>query len=155
MMGLKINRLNSYQHCPEDETINEGIEIGMHGGQSTSFSFEPSTPSKKRHSQLLFIFVAAISVGIGWFASVDLFSSRRHGSQKMHGDGGSASQQSGNDLDDTDGTDNHIGRIPDLIWSHEFDGDQVDMTKWTFVNGNGCDVGLCGWGKFEQRCFVS
>jgi len=88
------------------------------------------------------------------FASGDLFSSRRHGSQQMHGDGGSASQQSGNDLDDTDGTDIDIGRIPDLIWSDEFDGDQVDTTKWTFVNGNGRDVGLCGWGEFEQRCLV-
>ena len=131
-----MNRLNSYQHCPEDETINAGIEIGMHGGHGTSFSLEPSTPSKKRHSQLLFIFVAAISVGIGWFASGDLFSSRRHCSHQAHGDGGSAIQQTGNDLDGTNGADNDIGRIPGLIWSDEFDGDQVDTTKWTFVNGN-------------------
>ena len=37
---------------------------------------------------------------------------------------------------------------PTLIWSDEFDGDAVDLSKWTFVNGNGCDVGLCGWGEY-------
>lgn len=40
-----------------------------------------------------------------------------------------------------------IDGIPKLIWSDEFDGDSLDLTKWSFVNGNGCDVGLCGWGK--------
>ena len=37
--------------------------------------------------------------------------------------------------------------IPNLIWSDEFDGDTLDLSKWTYVNGNGCDVGLCGWGE--------
>ena len=37
--------------------------------------------------------------------------------------------------------------IPNLIWSDEFDGDSLDLSKWTYVNGNGCDVGLCGWGE--------
>jgi hypothetical protein len=135
---MSPNRLYSYQHCPEDETLNEGIEIGVHGGQSTSSSFELSNPRKKDRPQLLLIFVATLSVGIGWFASGGRFSTMKH---------------QDNDLDETNGDDKDMDRIPDLIWSDEFDGDQVDMTKWTFVNGNGCDVGLCGWGEFGQMCF--
>ena len=42
---------------------------------------------------------------------------------------------------------NNINIIPNLIWSDEFDGDTLDLSKWTYVNGNGCDVGLCGWGE--------
>lgn len=45
--------------------------------------------------------------------------------------------------------------IPNLIWSDEFDGKLIDLTKWSFVNGNGCDVGLCGWGKkLFQSCWI-
>ena len=152
-MSPDINRLYSYQHCPEDEALNDGIEIGAHGGQSTtSFSFESSNPRKDR-SQLLFIFAATLSVGIGWFASGGLFSSRRRRSHQKHGDRGSTMQHQDTHLDETNGDDKDAGRIPDLIWSDEFDGDHVDMTKWTFVNGNGCDVGLCGWGEFERENF--
>ncbi|KAL9182810.1 hypothetical protein ACHAXT_004089 [Thalassiosira profunda] len=43
---------------------------------------------------------------------------------------------------------------PTLIWSDEFDGDAVDLSKWTFVNGNGCDVGLCGWGNNELEWYT-
>ncbi|MBK8806024.1 MAG: glycoside hydrolase family 16 protein [Bacteroidales bacterium] len=36
-----------------------------------------------------------------------------------------------------------------LVWSDEFDGTEVDASKWTFQTGNGCP-NLCGWGKLEN-----
>jgi hypothetical protein len=147
------DRLNSYQHSPEDERLNEGIEIGMHERQSNSFIIELPTPINKRQSQLLFIFVVTASVGITWFASNGLLSARRRGSHQITEDGGFSDKRLDSDLDSTKDADDDIGRIPDLIWSDEFNGDQIDMTKWTFVNGNGCDFGLCGWGEFRQMIF--
>ena len=38
-----------------------------------------------------------------------------------------------------------------LIWSDEFDGDSIDLGKWTFVNEDGCQFGLCGWGKCSMN----
>ncbi|KAL3809497.1 hypothetical protein ACHAXA_009733 [Cyclostephanos tholiformis] len=157
MVGLYIyDRLNSYQHCPEDERLNEGIEIGMHGRQSNSFIIELPTPREKRPSLLLFIFVITASFCIAWFISDGLLSTRRRGSHQSNGDGDSIVKKPDSDLDGTEVADEdvNIGRIPDLIWGDEFNGDQVDMTKWTFINGNGCDVGLCGWGNNELELYT-
>lgn len=56
------------------------------------------------------------------------------------------------------GCDNSVDQqIPDaeatpdgwtLIWSDEFDGDAVDLDKWTLQLGDGCPD-LCGWGNGE------
>jgi beta-glucanase (GH16 family) len=44
----------------------------------------------------------------------------------------------------------------ELVWSDEFDGNQVDETKWTFDLGDGCDISenLCGWGNNELQYYT-
>ena len=41
------------------------------------------------------------------------------------------------------------------IWQDEFDGDAVDETKWQFVEGDGCDQDLCGWGNGEEQWYLA
>ena len=41
-----------------------------------------------------------------------------------------------------------------LVWAEEFDGDQVDTTSWSFQLGDGCDIGLCGWGNNELQLYT-
>jgi beta-glucanase (GH16 family) len=46
--------------------------------------------------------------------------------------------------------------LPDcvLVWSDEFDGTEVDLSKWTFQIGDGTDVGLPpGWGNNELQYY--
>ncbi len=41
-----------------------------------------------------------------------------------------------------------------LVWSDEFDGSAVDLTKWTFQLGDGSEVGLPGgWGNNELQWY--
>ena len=40
-----------------------------------------------------------------------------------------------------------------LIWSDEFDSDQVDQNKWDFQNGTGSEFGLWGWGNGESQYY--
>ncbi len=40
-----------------------------------------------------------------------------------------------------------------LIWSDEFDGDELNLDNWTHEIGNGCDQGLCGWGNNELQSY--
>lgn len=42
-----------------------------------------------------------------------------------------------------------------LVWNDEFDGDRVDTSKWTFQVGDGCDIGLCGWGNNELQYYTT
>lgn len=47
--------------------------------------------------------------------------------------------------------------LPDnlsLVWSDEFDGDLIDLDKWTFEIGDGCDRGICGWGNQELQYYT-
>lgn len=48
-------------------------------------------------------------------------------------------------------------QCPDLIWSDEFDGSDLDDTKWTPMVGNGCEYGVdvCGWGNNEWQTYTS
>lgn len=41
-----------------------------------------------------------------------------------------------------------------LVWNDEFDGPDVDESKWTFQNGDGCDINLCGWGNNELQWYL-
>lgn len=42
-----------------------------------------------------------------------------------------------------------------LVWSDEFDGTEVDTTKWTFQRGDGSEVGLpSGWGNNELQYYT-
>ena len=40
-----------------------------------------------------------------------------------------------------------------LVWSDEFDGTELDLSKWTPQIGDGCDIGLCGWGNSELQYY--
>ena len=43
----------------------------------------------------------------------------------------------------------------ELVWSDEFDGTEVDLTKWTFQLGDGSEVGLPGgWGNNELQYYT-
>lgn len=44
-----------------------------------------------------------------------------------------------------------------LVWSDEFDGNEIDTTKWSFDLGDGCQLGenLCGWGNNELQYYTS
>lgn len=39
------------------------------------------------------------------------------------------------------------------FWNDEFNGAQLDLTKWQFVEGDGCSRGLCGWGNNEEQWY--
>jgi beta-glucanase (GH16 family) len=41
-----------------------------------------------------------------------------------------------------------------LVWSDEFDGDDLDLTKWEVQLGDGCDLGICGWGNGEFQSYT-
>ena len=40
---------------------------------------------------------------------------------------------------------------PTLIWSDEFDGNALETNNWSHQLGDGCDIGLCGWGNNELQ----
>lgn len=42
-----------------------------------------------------------------------------------------------------------------LIWSDDFSGTQLNMSNWTYELGNGCSVGLCGWGNNELESYTN
>ncbi len=43
--------------------------------------------------------------------------------------------------------------IGKLLWSEEFNGASLDGTLWTPSNGNGCQIGLCGYGNQELETY--
>lgn len=40
-----------------------------------------------------------------------------------------------------------------LVWSDEFDGTNLDVSKWSYETGNGCP-NLCGWGNGELEYYT-
>jgi len=45
-----------------------------------------------------------------------------------------------------------------LVWRDEFDGPagaRVDSTRWRHDIGDGCGVGICGWGNNEKEWYTS
>lgn len=40
-----------------------------------------------------------------------------------------------------------------LVWSDEFNGNQLDTSKWEAQLGDGCAEGLCGWGNSELQSY--
>jgi beta-glucanase (GH16 family) len=47
------------------------------------------------------------------------------------------------------------GQTLSLVWSDEFNGASIDLTKWTFEIGNGADEGNPGWGNHELEYYTS
>ena len=47
-------------------------------------------------------------------------------------------------------------QCPKLIWSDEFDSTALDLKKWNYQLGDGCDQGanLCGWGNNELEYYT-
>jgi beta-glucanase (GH16 family) len=41
-----------------------------------------------------------------------------------------------------------------LVWSDEFDGDSLDMSKWSYQYGTGASEGLTGWGNNELQFYT-
>ncbi|MFG0304783.1 MAG: family 16 glycosylhydrolase [Phycisphaerales bacterium JB040] len=44
---------------------------------------------------------------------------------------------------------------PTLIWSDEFDGTSLDLTKWEPMIGNGQAYGISGWGNNELQYYTN
>ena len=40
-----------------------------------------------------------------------------------------------------------------LVWSDEFDGDSLDMSKWSYQTGTGSEYGLTDWGNNEEQYY--
>lgn len=47
------------------------------------------------------------------------------------------------------------GQAQTLVWEDNFDGPSIDGAKWTYDVGNGCQIGLCGWGNNELQYYTS
>ncbi|MFG6431047.1 glycoside hydrolase family 16 protein [Roseateles sp. LYH14W] len=43
--------------------------------------------------------------------------------------------------------------IGKLLWSEEFNGASLDGSIWTATTGNGCQIGLCGYGNQELQYY--
>jgi hypothetical protein len=41
-----------------------------------------------------------------------------------------------------------------LIWSDDFSGTQLNTKNWAYDLGNGCSVGICGWGNNELQTYT-
>jgi beta-glucanase (GH16 family) len=41
-----------------------------------------------------------------------------------------------------------------LAWGDEFDGTALNSASWTHEIGNGCSVGICGWGNNESQVYT-
>lgn len=53
------------------------------------------------------------------------------------------------------GIDCGLAQAQTLVWQDEFNGPAIDGSKWTFDVGNGCDVGICGWGNGELQAYTA
>ena len=46
-------------------------------------------------------------------------------------------------------------QCPTLLWSDEFNGTELDLTKWSYQIGDGCDINLCQWGNNELQWYTN
>jgi beta-glucanase (GH16 family) len=40
-----------------------------------------------------------------------------------------------------------------LVWQDEFNGTALDGSKWSVMYGDGCELGICGWGNGELQWY--
>jgi beta-glucanase (GH16 family) len=45
-------------------------------------------------------------------------------------------------------------QCPKLVWSDEFTGTALDLTKWSYQIGDGCDINVCQWGNNELQWYA-
>jgi len=47
-------------------------------------------------------------------------------------------------------------QCPQIVWEDNFDGTEVDQTKWSFQTQDGCNISpnLCGWGNNELQWYL-
>lgn len=41
----------------------------------------------------------------------------------------------------------------ELVWADEFEGRRLDGRNWRAQRGDGCDIGICGWGNNERQWY--
>ncbi|MBK8501222.1 MAG: family 16 glycosylhydrolase [Saprospiraceae bacterium] len=46
-----------------------------------------------------------------------------------------------------------MAQCPNIIWEDHFEGTSLDLTKWNIQLGDGCDLGICGWGNNELQFY--
>lgn len=46
-----------------------------------------------------------------------------------------------------------ISQCPVLVWEDNFDGTSLDPNSWEYMTGDGCALGLCGWGNNELQFY--
>ncbi len=46
-------------------------------------------------------------------------------------------------------------QCPTLIWSDEFDGEDLNTDYWSYQIGDGCNINLCGWGNNELQYYTN
>lgn len=42
----------------------------------------------------------------------------------------------------------------ELVWNDEFEDASIDDSKWSYDLGDGCDIGICGWGNNELEYYT-
>ncbi|MBT2744951.1 MULTISPECIES: glycoside hydrolase family 16 protein [unclassified Lysobacter] len=42
-----------------------------------------------------------------------------------------------------------------LVWEDNFNGPSIDGNKWIYDVGDGCQLGICGWGNSELQYYTS
>lgn len=44
-------------------------------------------------------------------------------------------------------------QCPQLVWSDEFEGTNLDLNSWEQMTGDGCNLGICNWGNNELQFY--
>jgi beta-glucanase (GH16 family) len=44
-------------------------------------------------------------------------------------------------------------QCPTVVWGDEFTGSSLDLSKWSYQVGDGCQEGICGWGNNELQYY--
>ncbi|MBX2898972.1 MAG: family 16 glycosylhydrolase [Cyclobacteriaceae bacterium] len=42
-----------------------------------------------------------------------------------------------------------------LVWQDEFNGNSLNAEYWSYELGNGCSIGICGWGNNELQTYTN